>query len=246
MHATASVSSVHGLDIRFRRATPQEVLEWAVNQFGDRMTLASSFGAEDVVLIDILSKITASPRIFFLDTGRLHQETYDVLERVRSRYGIKVEIFFPETKAVEKLVREKGPNSFYNSVEDRKECCRVRKVEPLSRALAGVDAWITGLRRSQSATRLDLCKIELDEAHGGILKINPLVDWSEEDVWHYIREHDVPYNLLHDRGFPSIGCAPCTRAVLPGEDIRAGRWWWELPEHKECGLHIKDGEVTKR
>lgn len=246
MHATASVSSAHGLGIRFRRALPQEVLEWAVNQFGDRLTLASSFGAEDVVLIDILSKITASPRIFFLDTGRLHQETYDVLERVRSHYGIKVEIFFPETKAVEKLVREKGPNSFYNSVEDRKECCRVRKVEPLSRALVGVDAWITGLRRSQSATRLDLCKIELDKAHGGILKINPLVDWSEEDVWRYIREHDVPYNLLHDRGFPSIGCAPCTRAVMPGEDIRAGRWWWELPEHKECGLHIKDGEVTQR
>lgn len=239
MHATTSVSSAHDLDVRFRRATPQEVLEWAVNQFGDRLTLASSFGAEDVVLIDMLSKITVSPRIFFLDTGRLHQETYDVLERVRSRYGIKVEIFFPETKAVEKLVREKGPNSFYNSVEDRKECCRVRKVEPLSRALVGMDAWITGLRRSQSATRLDLCKIELDKAHGGILKINPLVDWSEEDVWRYIREHDVPYNLLHDRGFPSIGCAPCTRAVLPGEDIRAGRWWWELPEHKECGLHSK-------
>lgn len=245
MRATASFSSAHDLDFRFRQASPQEVLKWAVGQFGDKLMLASSFGAEDVVLIDMLSKIAASPRIFFLDTGRLHQETYDVFERVRSRYGINVEVFFPETKAVERLVREKGPNSFYNSVEDRKECCRVRKVEPLSRALARAEAWITGIRRSQSAARLEMCKIELDEAHGSILKINPLVDWSEEDVWRYIREYDVPYNLLHDRGFPSIGCAPCTRAVLPGEDIRAGRWWWESPEHKECGLHIKDGEVTK-
>ena len=241
-----SGSEIRELDERFACLTVEEVVSWIVKQFGDRVTLASSFGAEDVVLIDVLSKATDSPRVFFLDTGRLHQETYDVVDRVRAGYGIEIETYFPRTEAVQELIRSKGANSFYASVENRKECCHIRKVEPLSRALKNVGAWITGLRRIQSVTRNDMPKVEVDDIHGGILKVNPLADWSQEQVLDYIRVHDVPYNKLHDQGFPSIGCAPCTRAIQPGEDIRAGRWWWESPEHKECGLHIRNGEVVTR
>ncbi|MHB1462476.1 MAG: phosphoadenylyl-sulfate reductase [Armatimonadota bacterium] len=241
-----SKEKANELNTSFKTATAQEVVSWAVSEFGDRVTLASSFGAEDVALIDILSKVTKSPRLFFLDTGRLHQQTYDVVDRIRRKYGLSIEVYFPKTKAAERLVRVKGANSFYDSVENRKECCYVRKVEPLARALAHADAWITGLRSSQSQTRTELAKIELDEGHDGILKINPLAEWSEDQVWDYIRVHDVPYNKLHDQGFPSIGCASCTRAIKPGEDLRAGRWWWESPEHKECGLHIKAGQVVSR
>ena len=226
--------------------TADGIASWAVGQFGNRVALASSFGAEDVVLIDILSKVAESPRVFLLDTGRLHQETYDVVDRIRSRYGIEIDTYFPATEAVQELVGSKGANSFYGSIENRKECCNIRKLEPLARALAGVNAWITGLRGSQSVTRNDLPVVEVDEAHGGILKINPLANWTEEQVWDYIRANDVPYNKLHDAGFPSIGCAPCTRAIRPGEDVRAGRWWWESPEHKECGLHIRNGEVVRK
>ena len=217
--------------------TAEEVLKWAVETFGDRVALASSFGAEDVVLVDMLARTTTKPRIFVLDTGRMHQETYEAVTLARAKYGIAFEFYFPQSEAVEELVRTKGPNSFYESIENRKECCRIRKVEPLGRALSNVDAWITGLRRDQSVTRAELQKVEIDETHGGILKINPLIGWAEEDVWSYIKANGVPYNTLHDKGFPSIGCAPCTRAIQPGEDVRAGRWWWESPEHKECGLH---------
>ncbi len=230
---------VRGFNLQLSQSSAEEIVSWAVMKFGSRVTLASSFGAEDVVLIDILSRAAESPRVFLLDTGRLHQETYDVVDRIRSRYGIEIEAYVARTDALQAFIRTKGVNSFYESVEDRKECCRIRKVEPLARALSDVDGWITGLRRSQSVTRGDLPVVEIDEGHGGILKINPLVEWSEEQVWQHIRKNDVPYNKLHDQGFPSIGCAPCTRAVQPGEDIRSGRWWWESPEHKECGLHIK-------
>jgi len=236
---------VSRLNQEFIDAAPQDILRWAEERFGERLSLSSSFGAEDVVLIDMLSKITRKPRVFILDTGRLHQETYDVIEQARAKYGINFEFYFPQTDAVERLHRVKGPNSFFDSIDNRKECCFIRKVEPLSRALSSVDAWITGLRRSQSVTRTGLQPVEIDEAHGGILKINPLVNWSEEEVWDYIRSNGAPYNALHDKGFPSIGCASCTRAVLPGEDLRAGRWWWESPEHKECGLHIIDGKAVR-
>lgn len=217
----------------------EKTIDWALEKFGNRVALACSFGAEDMVLVDMIAKRDKNARIFLLDTGRLHQETYDLVDRARETYGIKFEVFFPQAASVEQLVCEKGTNSFYCSVEDRKECCYIRKVEPLRRALSTVDAWITGLRRSQAITRAGLEVVETDESHGGILKINPLADWSEEDVWAYIRENKVPYHKLHDQGFPSIGCAPCTRAIKPGEDVRAGRWWWENPEHKECGLHVK-------
>lgn len=219
---------------------PQSILEWALKEFGDRVALACSFGAEDMVLVDMLAKIDRQARIFLLDTGRLHQETYDLMDRTHDKLGTTFEVYSPQTDAVERLLSIKGPNSFYQSVKNRKECCYIRKVEPLNRALSTVDAWITGLRRSQSVTRSSVATVEIDDTHNGILKISPLVEWSEEDVWRYIRENKVPYHQLHDKGFPSIGCAPCTRAVQPGEDIRAGRWWWEDPEHKECGLHIKE------
>lgn len=234
------------LNQSFVNSKAWDIIRWALETFTERVSLASSFGAEDMVLVDILAGLSKSPRIFVLDTGRLHQETYDVISRARSKYGIEFEFYFPQAEAVEQLLRAKGPNSFYDSVENRKKCCFVRKVEPLGRALSTVDAWITGLRRGQSITRTELDIFEIDESHGGILKINPLLGWSEEDVWNYIRSNDVPYNALHERGFPSIGCEPCTRAIQTGEDLRAGRWWWESPEHKECGLHIKDGKVVRR
>lgn len=230
---------VQQLNAHYESLPPQALLQWAVEQFGERVALACSFGAEDVALVDMLAQITPRPRFFVLDTGRLHQETYNVMERCRQRYHIEFEVYFPQTALVERLLRTKGANSFYQSIEDRKECCYIRKVEPLERALAGLQAWITGLRRQQAVTRADISKIEIDQAHGGLLKLNPLADWSEQQVWEYIRTHNVPYHPLHDQGFPSIGCVPCTRAIRLGEDLRAGRWWWEKPEHKECGLHLK-------
>lgn len=218
-----------------------EVLAWALQRFGDRVAFASSFGAEDVVIIDLIARHAPGLRVFTLDTGRLHEETYEVMERVRERYGIAIESYFPERERVETLERAKGLFSFRRSIEERKECCGIRKVEPLRRALSTVDAWVTGLRREQAVTRTAIAKLERDDTQGGILKFNPIAEWTHDEVWEHIRRHNVPYNRLHDQGFPSIGCAPCTRAVRAGEDVRAGRWWWESPEHKECGLHAAKG-----
>jgi len=222
-------------------APAEEVLAWTDAEFGARAAIASSFGVEDVVLIDLASRHAPRAGVFTLDTGRLPSETYDVMEEVRRRYGIAIETFVPERAAVEQLEREKGFFSFRLSVEERKECCAIRKLEPLSRALSGKSAWITGLRREQSITRAEVEPAEIDEAHGGIVKLNPLARWTEAEVWRYARAQELPLNALHARGYPSIGCAPCTRAVAPGEDVRAGRWWWEQPEHKECGLHVRGG-----
>lgn len=219
--------------------TAEEILAWALKTYPGRVALASSFGAEDVVLIDMLAKLDKRARVFTLDTGRLNEETYDAADRVRAKYGLTVETFFPDAARVEALERAKGYYSFRESIENRIECCGIRKVEPLARALKGLSAWITGLRREQSVTRTDVRIVEPDQAHPGLVKINPLAAWSQQQVWDYIKSHQVPYNRLHDAGYPSIGCAPCTRAVKPGEGIRAGRWWWENPEHKECGLHRK-------
>jgi len=214
-----------------------ELLEWAIQTYGPRVGLASSFGLEDMVLIDMSAQRGGGLTVFTLDTGRLHEETYETMERVRSRYGISVVSYFPDRAKVEALVREKGFFSFRESVENRKECCAIRKVEPLGRALAGLDAWITGLRREQGVTRTQIAKVHPDADHPPRIKINPLADWSEKQVLDYVETHKVPVNPLHKRNYPSIGCAPCTRPIEPGEDIRAGRWWWENPEHKECGLH---------
>jgi phosphoadenosine phosphosulfate reductase len=218
--------------------SPSEILTWAIATFGERVALASSFGAEDVVLVDMLTRVSGTPRIFAIDTGRLPEATYEVMDRVRERYGVAIEVYYPQRAAVERLEREAGFYSFRKSLEARHRCCHIRKVEPLRRALVGLDAWITGLRRDQSVTRSAVQVMERDGAHGGIVKINPLVDWREEQVWAYIRKNNVPYNLLHDQGYPSIGCGPCTRAIAPGEHPRAGRWWWEPATQKECGLHV--------
>ncbi len=224
---------------RFETKGPSELLIWAREKFPN-LAFACSFGAEDMVLLDLFAKLELPGKVFYLDTGRLHQETYDLVDLARERYGLRIEAYAPRSITVSNLISLKGPNSFYRSVEDRKECCFIRKVEPLNRALAGVDAWITGQRRDQSVTRLALAKVELDADHGDILKLNPLADWTIEQVWQYVHDNDVPYNKLHDKGFPSIGCAPCTRAIQSGEDLRAGRWWWEAPENKECGLHFRN------
>lgn len=201
-----------------------------------RIVLASSLGAEDMVLTDIVLKEFPGIGIFSLDTGRLPEETYALMRRIEERYGFRLTLYYPDTTAIEAFTREHGVNAFYDSVAMRKECCRIRKVEPLKRALAGQDAWITGQRRQQSVTRAELAEVEYDKTFG-LQKANPLAAWTERDVWDYIKAFEVPYNELHDKFYPSIGCAPCTRAVTPGEDVRAGRWWWENPENKECGLH---------
>jgi phosphoadenosine phosphosulfate reductase len=218
-------------------APVEETLSWMERRFGARVALASSFGVEDMVLIDLARRHAPSLRVFTLDTGRLPPETYDLIEVVRNRYGVAVESFFPERERVEALESTQGYFSFRKSLEARKECCAIRKVEPLRRALAGREAWVTGLRREQSVTRTAVELAEVDASHGGLLKLNPLAAWTQREVWAYIQANGVPYNALHDRGYPSIGCAPCTRAVKPYEDARAGRWWWESREHSECGLH---------
>ncbi len=208
---------------------------------------ACSFGLEDMVLLDLIAKRARSIEVFVLDTGRLHSETYSLMEAVRNQYGVPIRVYCPDTQALEKWIEENGPNAFYNSVSQRKQCCHIRKVIPLQRALSGKGAWITGLRREQSVTRTDLQVEEWDDANR-LQKFNPLLEWTFDDVWSYVRQNRVPYNALHDRGFPSIGCAPCTRAIVPGEDLRAGRWWWEGRDTKECGLHIrheKDSEELK-
>jgi phosphoadenosine phosphosulfate reductase len=205
---------------------------------------ASSLAAEDMVLTDLILKSKLDIGIFSLETGRLHTETLAMVDKVKERYGYDIALYKPQTEAVDAYVAQNGLNAFYDSVEMRKECCRIRKVEPLGRALAGNKSWVTGQRRAQSATRTSLMVEEDDPAHL-MTKFNPLADWSEEDVWNYIRDNDVPYNALHDQGYPSIGCEPCTRAIEPGEDVRAGRWWWENPESKECGLHMVDGKLIR-
>ena len=222
----------------FENKTPPETLKWALDQFHPRIALASSFSLEDGVITDMLSKINPKFRVFTLDTGRLNQETYSLIDRIRARYDVPIEVYYPDTASVEKMVREHGMNLFYESVDSRRRCCNVRKVEPLMRALSSLDAWITGLRREQSITRTAVKKIEIDEAHNNIVKINPLADWTEEMVWDYTKKNGIPHNLLYDKGYTSIGCEPCTRPIKPGEDIRAGRWWWESADKKECGLHV--------
>jgi phosphoadenosine phosphosulfate reductase len=220
------------------RKSANNILKWAIDTFGLRIGMASSFGAEDLVLIDMMVKINKEKtKVFTLDTGRLNQETYDVIDEIRRKYRIQIIVYFPEQNEVEQMVRIKGMNLMYESVENRKLCCEIRKVHPLNRALDNLDGWITGLRREQTIMRSDIKKIEIDYSHDNIVKVNPLADWTHEMVWDYIHKNNVPYNKLHDIGYPSIGCEPCTRAVNPKEDPRSGRWWWENAAHKECGLH---------
>ncbi len=228
----------------FNSRTAEEILDGATAHLREGIAFATSMGAEDQVIMDMISRRDLDVKIFTLDTGRLFKETYDLIAETEKRYGRKIEIYFPDNKLVEDIVYEHGINLFYKSVELRKKCCHARKIEPLRRALSGYSGWICGLRREQSVTRGELEAIEWDKANQ-MAKINPLHNWTNDQVWKYIKEHDVPYNKLHDEGFLSIGCSCCTRAAKPGEDIRAGRWWWENPEHKECGLDWVDGKLQR-
>ena len=214
-----------------------EILRAGLRAADGPVALACSFSLEDVVVLHLLQQVAPDTTVFALDTGRLPEATYETAEAVRLGYGVTVRWFFPETTAVENLEREHGLFSFRDSVEARRQCCHIRKVEPLGRALSGLAGWVTGLRREQSPTRSALDAVEIDRGHGGIVKINPLAEWSWEDVCTYAERHHLPVHRLHAQGYPSIGCAPCTRAIAAGEPSRAGRWWWESPEHKECGLH---------
>ncbi len=222
--------------------TPQEVLKWSLDNLHPRIAMASSFGAEDVVVIDMIMKINPKARIFTLDTGRLNQETYDVMDEIRKKYSMNIEVMFPDQNETEQMVRVNGMNLFYHSIGNRKLCCGIRKVHPLNKMLSTLDGWITGLRADQTEVRLKANRIEFDEQHNGIIKINPIIEWTWEQTWDYIKKNNIPYNKLHDSGFPSIGCEPCTRAIKPGEPLRAGRWWWESDSQKECGLHADHGK----
>jgi len=221
---------------KLKDKSPEQVLEYFINKCDNKIGFASSLGAEDQVLTDMICKINKGVNIFTLDTGRLFPETYNLIAKTSDYYDKKIKVYFPDHRKVEQMVEEKGINHFYKSIENRERCCYLRKKEPLGRAFNGLEAWICGLRRDQSITRFNNQLVEWDEQNG-LFKINPIINWSEEKVWDYIKENNVPYNELHDQGFPSIGCQPCTRAIKPGEDVRAGRWWWEQPEKRECGLH---------
>jgi len=225
-------------DLNSRIKTAEEALQWASDNLHPKVAKASSFGAEDSVIMDIMIKINPKFRFFTLDTGRLPQETYDIMDVVRKKYNISIEVLFPDAQEVEDMVREKGVNLFYESVENRKLCCEIRKVHPINKILSTLDGWITGLRRDQTRTRENVTIFQLDHGHDEILKINPIIDWSWEQIQEYIKKNNLPQNSLLEKGYPSVGCEPCTRPIKPGEDLRAGRWWWEKNGNKECGLHI--------
>jgi phosphoadenosine phosphosulfate reductase len=224
------------LNEKFSNTSLPEVLSELSETFSNKHAFASSLGLEDQVLTHYLSEVKSAAKIFTLDTGRLFPETLDLIDMTAKRYDVKLEVYFPDPVQVEEMVNTKGINLFYESIENRKLCCHNRKIIPMKRALEGMEAWITGLRADQSVTRHNLEMVSWDE-NFGLIKINPLIKWSEKDIWNAIRAFQIPYNPLHDKGYPSIGCQPCTRAIEPGEDIRSGRWWWEMPENKECGLH---------
>lgn len=233
-----SEEDVKNLNREFEQSSPEDILAWASQNLGRSVALATSFQVQGMVLVDMFAKMDPEARIFTLDTGRLHSHTYDAMEKTREKYGINIEVLFPDRDEVEEMVTSRGVNLFYKSVENRRLCCQVRKTNPLNGFLKTLDGWITSIRADQTAQRADSSKFEIDYLHGRMLKINPMLDWTTEQVWDYVRKNDVPYNKLHDMGYPSIGCAPCTRAVEEGEDPRAGRWWWEQGSDKECGIHF--------
>lgn len=224
----------------FASLNPGQMIQKVIEEHASKAIFSTSLGVEDQAITHILMQITRKASIFTLDTGRMFPETYEVLEKTEARYGIRIKVVFPDYNAVERMVQTRGINLFYYSIENRKMCCHIRKIEPLKRALKNHEVWITGLRREQSPTRKDLQYAQWDEENQ-MIKVNPLLDWSEKQVWDFVRENNIPFNALHQKGFPSIGCQPCTRPIEPGEDLRAGRWWWENPETKECGLHKNIG-----
>ncbi len=226
------------LAVEFEGEEPEALLEWAFERFGDRVAISTAFQLDGCALIEMAARIRPDVRVFSVDTGRLPQETHDLAQALRDRYPqMRLELLSPDADQLQRLVAQQGANGFRSSVDNRLVCCNVRKVQPLTRMLEGLDAWITGLRRDQWATRTNIRKIEIDHDHDAIVKLSPLAEWSEEEVWDYVRENDVPVSALYAQGYTSIGCAPCTRAIQPGEDSRAGRWWWESGAPKECGMH---------
>ena len=233
-----SEEDVKSLNREFERSSPEDILAWVSQNLGSSVALATSFQVQGMVLVDMFAKTDPEARIFTLDTGRLHSHTYDAMEKTREKYDINIEVLFPDRSEVEEMVTSRGVNLFYKSVENRRLCCQVRKTNPLNGFLKTLDAWITSIRADQTEQRADSTKFEIDYLHGRMLKINPILDWTIDQVWNYVRKNDVPYNKLHDMGYPSIGCAPCTRAIEEGEDPRAGRWWWEQGSDKECGIHF--------
>ena len=231
-----NLEQIKELNTKLEGFSAFEIIEFFTEKYKGKMAFASSFGVEDQVILHYLSKLKSDTRVFTLDTGRLFPETYELIDKSRNRYKIPIEVFFPDASEVEKMVGDKGVNLFYENIENRKLCCGIRKINPLKRALKNTDVWISGLRREQSPTRSDMKIVEWDSLNG-LIKINPLIEWTEDQTWEFVKENKIPYNLLHDQGFLSIGCQPCTRAIEKGEDTRAGRWWWENPDTKECGLH---------
>lgn len=221
---------------QFANSSAKEVIEYFTKKYSGEICFASSLGAEDQVITHIIAKNNIPIKIFTLDTGRLFPETYSLIDRTKEKYGINIEIYFPDRERVEEMVNKKGMNLFYESIENRKLCCTVRKIDSSKRALMGMSAWITGLRKEQTEIRSDINMIEWD-SNFNLIKINPLINWGDVQLWDYIKDNNIPYNPLHDKGFPSIGCQPCTRAISKDADIRSGRWWWENPDNKECGLH---------
>ncbi|HOX78149.1 MAG TPA: phosphoadenylyl-sulfate reductase [Bacteroidales bacterium] len=236
MEKEFAISYADKLNRDFADRAPEDIIAYIIENHRDRAAFSTSLGLEDQALTAMIARIDPGFPIFTLDTGRLFAETYDLIDLTSLRYNVKIKVYFPDNQKVEEMVSSRGINLFYDSVENRKLCCHIRKIEPLQRALTGVDFWISGLRREQSVTRENLTLAQYDPLHHKI-KINPLINWTYEQVQSFIKINKVPYNPLHDKGFPSIGCQPCTRAVEPGDDIRSGRWWWENPEMKECGLH---------
>ena len=232
-----TTSGIAAAAARLEHRPAEEVLAWALGQFGDRFAIVTSFQVEGMVVLDLARRLDPAVRVLTLDTGRLPQETYEVVETVRARFGVRVEMVAPDPAAVTAMVTRHGPNLFKRDQALRRLCCQVRKVDPLGRALAGLDAWSTGRRRDSGPARAGIAKVEPDPAHDGLVKLNPLADWAREQVWTYAHANRVPIHPLYQQGYTSIGCAPCTRAVLPGEEERAGRWWWEAGPDRECGLH---------
>ncbi len=231
-----NLAQIETLNHKLEGKSSLEILNYFINKYADKIGFATSFGVEDQVITQMLSLLKNKIKIFTLDTGRLFPETYELMDKTSNRYKLNIDIYFPNSTEVESMVNTKGINLFYESIENRKLCCAIRKIEPLKKALSSLDVWISGLRREQSPTRTDIKLVEWDE-NNGLIKINPLIEWSEINCWDYVKENNIPYNTLHDKGFLSIGCQPCTRAIEEAEDVRAGRWWWEDPDTKECGLH---------
>ena len=236
--------AVH-LSDRFESSSPEEILRWTFGEFGGRAAICTSFQADGVVIIDMAHKVGLQPRVFTIDSGRLPEETFDLIEKVRDRYNVDIEVYNPVASEITEMVTKNGVNLFYGNVAMRMLCCETRKVRPLNRVLSSLDAWVTGLRRDQSSNRSSTPKIQIDPGHDNILKVSPLANWSEREIWEYIHENDVPFNDLYNRGYTSIGCAPCTRPIAQGEDTRAGRWWWENGVLKECGIHLTADHIRE-